>query len=36
MDALLEQPMRLEASMIGRGMRLPAGLSLLAVLRAPG
>jgi SAM-dependent methyltransferase len=33
LDALLETPMRLEAWLIGRGLRLPAGLSALAVLR---
>ncbi len=31
----LEQPLRLEASWLGRGRTLPAGLSLLAVLRKP-
>jgi SAM-dependent methyltransferase len=36
LDALLEQPMRLEAWLIGRGLRLPAGLSALAVLRNDG
>jgi SAM-dependent methyltransferase len=30
---LLEQPMNLEAAVIGRGGRIPAGLSLLAVFR---
>jgi SAM-dependent methyltransferase len=30
---LLERPMRLEAAVIGRGGRIPAGLSLLAVFR---
>jgi SAM-dependent methyltransferase len=30
---LLERPLRLEASLIGRGVRIPAGLSLLAVFR---
>ena len=30
---LLERPMRLEAALIGRGGRIPAGLSLLAVFR---
>jgi SAM-dependent methyltransferase len=30
---LLERPLRLEASLIGRGARIPAGLSLLAVFR---
>lgn len=33
LDALLEKPMRLEAWLIRRGLRLPAGLSALAVLR---
>jgi SAM-dependent methyltransferase len=35
-DRLLELPLRVEAALIARGVRLPAGLSLLAVLRAPG
>jgi SAM-dependent methyltransferase len=30
---LLERPLRLEAALIGRGGRIPAGLSLLAVFR---
>jgi SAM-dependent methyltransferase len=30
---LLERPLTLEAALIGRGARIPAGLSLLAVLR---
>jgi SAM-dependent methyltransferase len=30
---LLERPLQLEAAMIGRGGRIPAGLSLLAVFR---
>jgi hypothetical protein len=30
---LLERPLALEATMIGRGGRIPAGLSLLAVFR---
>jgi SAM-dependent methyltransferase len=30
---LLEQPLNLEAALIGRGVRIPAGLSLLAVFR---
>lgn len=34
-DRVLEAPMRLEAALIRRGVRLPAGLSLLAVLRNP-
>ncbi|MFL5819188.1 MAG: class I SAM-dependent methyltransferase [Solirubrobacteraceae bacterium] len=32
---LLEVPLRIEAALIGLGVRLPAGLSLLAVLRKP-
>jgi SAM-dependent methyltransferase len=32
-DPVLELPMRLEAALLRRGARLPAGLSLLAVLR---
>jgi SAM-dependent methyltransferase len=32
----LEQPLRLEARWLARGRTLPAGLSLLAVLRKPG
>ena len=34
-DGLLELPPALEARLIGRGLRVPAGLSLLAVLRRP-
>jgi hypothetical protein len=30
---LLEQPLNLEAALIARGGQIPAGLSLLAVLR---
>jgi len=30
---LLERPLALEAALIGRGGRIPAGLSLLVVLR---
>ena len=30
---LLERPLALEAALIGRGGRIPAGLSLLAVFR---
>ena len=30
---LLERPMLLEAALIGRGRRIPVGLSLLAVFR---
>jgi SAM-dependent methyltransferase len=33
LNRLLELPMRLESRLIAKGMRLPAGLSLLAVLR---
>ena len=33
MNWLLEQPLALEAALIGRGGRIPAGLSLLAVFR---
>jgi SAM-dependent methyltransferase len=32
MNWLLEQPLRFEAALLGRGGRIPAGLSLLAVL----
>jgi SAM-dependent methyltransferase len=32
-NRLLEQPLRLEAAMIGHGGRIPAGLSLLSVFR---
>lgn len=35
LNAVLEQPLRLEARWLARGRRLPAGLSLLAVLQAP-
>jgi SAM-dependent methyltransferase len=35
LDAVLELPLRLEATLIRRGAALPAGLSLLAVLRTP-
>jgi hypothetical protein len=36
-NGLLELPLRLEAAWLGSGYRLPAGLSLLAVLRhGPG
>src|SRR5947209_6504146 len=34
-DSVLELPLRLEAALIARGAALPAGLSLLAVLRTP-
>jgi hypothetical protein len=30
---LLEQPLSFEAGLLGRGRRIPAGLSLLAVFR---
>ena len=33
LNTILEQPMRIEASLLSRGMGLPAGLSLLAVLQ---
>ncbi len=36
LDSLLELPLRAEAALIRRGASLPAGLSLLAVLRTPG
>ena len=35
LDGLLELPLRLEAGLVRAGLRLPAGLSLLAVLRHP-
>jgi SAM-dependent methyltransferase len=35
LNGLLELPLRAEAALIARGVSLPAGLSLLAVLRAP-
>jgi SAM-dependent methyltransferase len=35
LDALLELPLRAEAALIARGISLPAGLSLLTLLRAP-
>jgi hypothetical protein len=35
LDGLLELPLRLEARLLRAGLRLPAGLSLLAVLRRP-
>ena len=35
LDGVLELPLRAEAALIGRGIPLPAGLSLLALLRAP-
>jgi putative flippase GtrA/SAM-dependent methyltransferase len=36
LDAVLALPLRLEADLLRRGARLPAGLSLLAILRNPG
>jgi SAM-dependent methyltransferase len=33
LDGVLELPLRIEAAAIGRGLRLPAGLSLMAVFR---
>jgi SAM-dependent methyltransferase len=36
LDGLLELPLRAEAALIARGVVLPVGLSLLALLRAPG
>jgi SAM-dependent methyltransferase len=35
LDRLLELPLRLESRVVAAGVRLPAGLSLLAVLRRP-
>jgi SAM-dependent methyltransferase len=35
LNGVLELPLRAEAALIARGISLPAGLSLLAVLRAP-
>jgi len=35
LDGVLELPLRLEAALVGRGVRLPAGLSLMAVFRNP-
>jgi SAM-dependent methyltransferase len=35
-NGLLEQPLRAEASWLGRGRTLPAGLSLMALLENPG
>ena len=35
LSRLLEQPLGLEARLLARGVRIPAGLSLLAVLRKP-
>lgn len=35
LNDVLEQPLRLEAGWLGQGRTLPAGLSLLAVLRKP-
>ena len=36
LDPLLELPLRAEAALIRRGVGLPAGLSLLALLRRHG
>jgi ubiquinone/menaquinone biosynthesis C-methylase UbiE len=36
LNTILEQLLRIEASWLGRGATLPAGLSLLAVLQDPG
>jgi SAM-dependent methyltransferase len=36
LNGVLELPLRLESRLIATGSRLPAGLSLLAVLRRPG
>lgn len=36
LNAVLEQPLRIEAGLLSRGRTLPAGLSLLAVLQNPG
>jgi SAM-dependent methyltransferase len=36
LNAVLEQPLRLEARWLARGRSMPAGLSLLAVLENPG
>ena len=36
LNALLEQPLRLEARWLASGRSMPAGLSLLAVLENPG
>lgn len=36
LDRVLEWPMRAEAAAIRRGMRLPAGLSVMGVFRRPG
>jgi len=35
LNAVLEQPLRLEARWLARGRTMPAGLSLLAVLENP-
>jgi hypothetical protein len=35
LNAALERPLRLEATWLSRGGTLPAGLSLLAVMRKP-
>ncbi len=36
LNTILEQPLRVEASLLSRGITIPAGLSLLAVLQSPG
>ena len=33
LNTLLEWPLRFEAALIGRGWRIPAGLSLVAIFR---
>jgi hypothetical protein len=35
LDLVLELPLRLEAALVRRGLNLPTGLSLLAVMRSP-
>jgi hypothetical protein len=35
LNELLERPLRIEADWLRRGHTLPAGLSLLAILRRP-
>lgn len=35
LDGVLEWPMRLEAALVGRGVRLPVGMSLLMAFRRP-
>jgi SAM-dependent methyltransferase len=36
LNGFLEQPLRIEASLLSHGIAIPAGLSLLAVLQSPG